>query len=105
MAGLSSEPDDAGQAGNIGDFDIAVIGIGRFMAAIDPDLVLDAEIVRRHQIVAEGGRHMQDVLRAATEHVEHIFERLEMRFVGLCLFGRIDGMERCAEFCNIRHDL
>lgn len=75
------------------------------MAAVDPDLVLDAEIMCGHEIVTEGGRHVQDFLRAATEHVEHIFESLEMRFVGLCLFGRINGVERCAEFCDIRHDL
>ena len=48
---------------------------------------------------------MQDVLRAAAKHVEHVFEGLHPGFVGLGLFGRIYGMEGRAELSDVRHDL
>lgn len=48
---------------------------------------------------------MQDVLGPAAEHVEHVLERPEARLVGLCLFRRVDRMERRAEFFDIGHDL
>ena len=48
---------------------------------------------------------MQDVFRPAAQHVEHVFEGLEARLVGLRLLGGVDGMERRAELFDIGHDL
>ncbi len=49
------KPDNARQVRDAGNLGVAVIGIGRLVTAIDPDLVLDPEVMCGHQIVTERG--------------------------------------------------
>lgn len=42
-----------GQPADILNLSVFVIGIGRLMAAVHPDLTLDAQVIGGHQVVAE----------------------------------------------------
>ncbi|MGZ2432874.1 hypothetical protein ACVI1T_004835 [Rhizobium redzepovicii] len=48
------QPNGGGQSTDVLDLGVLVIGIGRLMAAVDPDLALDAQVIGSHQVVAEG---------------------------------------------------
>src|ERR1700712_1782835 len=83
------------QAANVRDLPIAVELVGRhFVAASDKCLVLDFHVVGREQVVTEAGRHMKDVVRAATQVIEHEFKRRQARLVGLSLFSGEDLVKR-----------
>ena len=101
----SSSPSAAGEPADVLDLGVLVVGVGRLVAAVDPDLALDAEVVGGHQVVAERRRHMRDVLRPAAERVEHVLEAVHPRLVAAGLLGGEDRVERRAELLDVRHDL
>ncbi len=71
------------------------------MAAINPGFMGDAEIVRRHQVVAEAGGDVQDLLGPTVELLQHIFEAFHLRFVSPHLFGGNRQMDRRAQPRNM----
>jgi hypothetical protein len=88
-----------------GDRVVVVVGATRTVAAVDEDLVLDADVVGRHQVVAQAGGDVQHVLGVAAQRIEHVLEGLQPRLVGLCLLRGVDAVEGRAQQGHVVLDL
>src|SRR5258706_13066452 len=84
-----SETHDGGQSADVRDFGVVIRLATGTVAAIDEHLFLHAKVVGGHQVVAQAGRHMQDVLGSAAELIKHVLERTQPRLVRLRLLGGV----------------
>ena len=69
-----SESNHAGQTTDVLDLGVAVGRVTRAVATVHKHLVLDADVVGRHQVVAKAGGHMQQVFGATAEAVEQVVD-------------------------------